>query len=350
MYTRCLHKRKQVYYGRAAYAQKFMNRTKHLMSSIAICTKDRNKSLLETYTHLKRRLSRDSHHVIVVDQTRRPISLPPIHKSLIYIHVPSDLGLSQARNTAHDASPSKLVAFIDDDCIIGDTYTRALSMLDEASLRKKNIAMVFGRTEAYKPMRHKSLYCPCTFMKNSNRVIKTIQDHSVSIGYGNNMVIRSDVIKHIGGFKKWLGAGSVGESAEDAEFIIRCLLAGYTIGYNNRLLVQHNRWLGEKALSQQMSRYRCGGLAAYGFYYFQGVDECKNIVKAHLHESFQTIQARLHKSIRHPKKFLFYLFANLIEIYFICKGIIIAFIYAKLIPIPSNENVVKRFYRQTQST
>ena len=350
LYTRCPHKRKQVYYGRDRSRIQYMKQTIKISNSVAICTKNRHDLLTRIYKQLQQSLPHPSSTIVIVDQTELPISLKQTRIKLRYIHAPNQHGLSLARNTAMAVSKSKLVTFIDDDCIVDANYTNTLSTTNEASLQKKNIAIVFGKTKAYQKNQHITQYCPCTFEKNSSKPIESIQDHSVAVGYGNNMIIRKDVVKNIGGFKWWLGAGSIGESAEDAEFIVRCLLAGYLIGYDNNLLVYHNRWLEKKALYVQMSQYRCGGLAAYGFYYFQGVTECKNIIKAHIRESWDSILTHTRAATRNPQTFLSGLHAITSEIYYVCKGIMLAFVFAKIIPIPTREDVVKRFYHHSKFT
>lgn len=327
-----------------------MKQTTRAINSVAICTKNRHDLLARIYKQLQRSLPRPSSTIIIVDQTELSASLKQTRIKHRYIHVPYQHGLSEARNTAIAVSKSKLVAFIDDDCIIDTKYTSTLSAMNEVSLQKKNIAMIFGKTTAYQKHQHITQYCPCTFEKNSSKPIESIQDHSVAVGYGNNMIIRRDVVKNIGGFKWWLGAGSIGESAEDAEFIVRCLLAGYLIGYDNNLLVHHDRWLEKKALYTQMSQYRCGGLAAYGFYYFQGVAECKNMIRAHMRESWDSILTHARATARDPQSFLSRMHAITSEIYYVCKGIILAFVFAKIIPIPANEDVVKRFYHRPKFT
>ena len=313
--------------------------------SIAVCTKNRPNSVWRLLQKLSTSTFGKNRSIIAVDQSKQALFYKR-SKNIRYIHTPSTNGLSASRNRAISSATTSYIAFIDDDCIPKSTYFNELNSLSSSFWQKNSVALIFGRTDAYKPNLHAGEICPCVFQKKSSRLVDTIKDHSIHIGYGNNMVIRKDLIKNIGGFKSWLGAGSVGESAEDAEYILRCLIAGYTMGYEDSLQIYHDRWLQGDSLRTQQNRYTCGGLAAYGFYYFQGVTECKEIFYIHLTESFSRIRNDLKNCLLTPLATPRHIWLFLKEVYYLGKGVVLAFVFSKIIPIPKKEDVVRRFYNR----
>lgn len=94
--------------------------------------------------------------------------------------------------------------------------------------------------------------------------------HDKYIGFGNNMAVRKSVFDNLGGFRQWLGAGSVGKSAEDAEFAQRILIAGKTILYQPDIRIYHNKWLTSAAMKYQNLSYDCGEMACYGYFWAMG--------------------------------------------------------------------------------
>jgi len=260
------------------------------------------------------------------------------------IHLPlATKGRSKAINSGLKEISSFAIALTDDDCIMQKNW------IDEAikTLNDPEIALVYGQTKAYRPELHKNKFCPSTFKKKPNvfSITSKLGKHWLDVGFDNNAAIKNEVFKNIGSYKWWIGPGSLVPAAEDAEFILRALLAGYKIAYNPKMLVYHDRFLTEKESARQIEVYTYGGLVVYGFYALQGVVELKSVFFDHFEYFFYGAKSDLRNLLK--KQFSLKLLKSfLTKINFLIKGLSIAFLFAKIIPIPDNENVVRRFYKK----
>jgi GT2 family glycosyltransferase len=84
------------------------------------------------------------------------------------------------------------------------------------------------------------------------------------------MVFRRQALEELGPPKLWLGPGSAGASADDAELVLRALLMGKTVLREPKLVVYHDRWLAPSAMKRQALIYTRGEAACYGYLAFQG--------------------------------------------------------------------------------
>lgn len=195
--------------------------------------------------------------------------------------------LSMGRNTGIVYAKGDICAFTDDDCIVTNSW---LSEIARAFRKMPKTAAVFGRTLPFMPHLHKELTCPGVFARTGEAVITTPCMHDRYIGLGNNMAIRRSVFKAMGGFKEWLGVGSFGRSAEDAEYAQRILIHKKPVLYTSRVTVFHNKWLRENELVKQNLSYDFGEMACYGYFYLQGYRFAVPIVARMLRDSFQKMK------------------------------------------------------------
>lgn len=252
-------------------------------------------------------------------------------------------GRSKAVNSGLKKISSFAVALTDDDCLIDKNWPKEALM----AINRNGVGLAYGQTKAYKPELHKNEFCPSTFVKKPNvfGVTSRLGKHWLDVGFDNNVIIKNKVFKNIGPYKWWMGPGCLVPAAEDAEFILRSLIAGYKIAYNPKMIVYHDRFLNKKEFKDQLEVYTYGGLVAYGFYALQGVKEFKGIFLEHINYFFYGAKNDLKKLLK--KGFSLSIFkALLTKITFLSKGFLIALIFARIIPIPENENVVKRFYKR----
>lgn len=229
--------------------------------------------------------------IIVVDQstnskTRKLIFGENI-KLIKYFHLNSK-GKSKSLNYAISKAKGKIIAFTDDDCLVDKNW---IKNINKTFNKHKNISLCFGKTLPYKSKQHKKAFCPCTFKKNPDKfgITEKPGPHWENVGFGNNMAIKTKVLKKIGLFKEWLGPGSIGSNAEDAEIINRSLINGYKIGYEPTMLVYHNKWLNEEKKIKQEWSYSCGGMACYGYFSFNGNKFAKKIVISELKNGLRSI-------------------------------------------------------------
>lgn len=233
-------------------------------------------------------------------------------------------GLARARNFGIRRSRGDVITFTDDDCITDKDWLKNIYL----SFQKyKNIVGVFGKVFPFKPKLNKNKICPCTFLNNKERVIIKPCLHLKYIGFGNNMAFRKEIFDKIGGFKTWLGPGSIGSNAEDAEFALRCLLKGYKILYDPQVIVYHNRWLSKEEYCKQYLSYSCGEVACYGYFAFQGHKFAKSVIKNNFKDSYKKFIKSFQLIFSFKKYGLRLFFYSLKEFYFRLRGFIVGWYF-----------------------
>lgn len=313
--------------------------SKQNILSLLICSNRKNVLFAKIWS--KVRNNGELQKIVLATQRQANLYKNGDHK---VVHLKLDtVGRSKAFNAGLKEIKTGLVGITDDDCFLDGSWTKQV----QKTLSDPTIGLVYGQTKAYKPENNKNKTCPCTFSKSPNKktVTSRLGRHWIDVGFDNNTAIKKAVFDKIGGYKWWLGPGAIGVAAEDAEFILRALLAKIRIAYNPSMIVYHNKWLGPEEEKQQTRVYLCGGIAAYGFYYFQGVKECRSITISQIIEVFTHTKNDVRSYVKKPyspAKLLRNIFLNF---YYLFLGLFIAFIFAKVIPIPEKENVVKKYYK-----
>ena len=255
-----------------------------------------------------------------------------IHKKL------TNKGRSNAVNRGLQEVRTEFVGLTDDDCYLHkDWVSQAVKVLS-----KPSVSMVFGQTFAYQPEKNKGKECPCTFTKIPNQytIMSHVHKHWIDVGFDNNTAVKKGVFEEIGGYKWWLGPGSIGTNAEDAEFILRALISKHKIAHDPSMIVYHNKWLTKKEWEHASLIYLCGGIASYGFYAMQGVKECQLVVKFYISETLRNIIYEIRGYLRKSSSLANLIQNTIANLYYLCRGLIIAFLFAKIIPIPKQENIV----------
>src|SRR3990170_5346211 len=210
----------------------------------------------------------------------------------------TNLGRSNAINRGLEEIHSKFVGLTDDDCFLDKNWVSQAVK----SLGGPFVSLVYGQTFPYQPQKNKGKRCPCTFTKTPNKysVVSHTHKHWVDIGFDNNAAIKKELFDKIGGYKWWLGPGSIGKNAEDAEFILRALISKHSIAYNPSMIVYHNKWLTQQEWKNAAQIYLCGGVGAYGFYGMQGIEECWTVVKSYSFDTFRNIIDEIKKFFDKP--------------------------------------------------
>lgn len=240
------------------------------MISVIICTRNRADSLrrmLESITKLTCP-SDGGMEIVVVDNNSTDATRKAIedfrHNSGLdvqYVFEPEP-GLSHARNAGIRGSRGDIIAFTDDDMVLGAEWIRALAQ--ECS-EHPDTAMFFGRTL---PIR-------TDMPKLSVKELDSAQVYAFPCdpgdpGPGNNMVLRRTVVKTVGEFDATLGAGSSLPAAEDTDYTYRVLRAGNIVRYCPAILAYHNHdRLSSRKVRQLLVNY---GKGRGGFY-------CKHILR-----------------------------------------------------------------------
>lgn len=301
--------------------------------SVIISTKDREKKLVSCLESILKNTTFPL-EIVILDQSTTEETEKKIKNlrlpSLIKYYRMQVRNLSLGRNFGINHANGDVLVFADDDCLVDKHW---LERISESFKRNKEIVGLFGKVMSYKPSQNREKYCPCTFLKKKKMLITKPCVHSENIGFGNNMAFRRKIFKRVGGFKEWLGIGSIGKSAEDAEFALRVLLNGYRLLYNPKVKVYHNRWLTEEQMRGQSLSYSCGEVACYGYFTFQGHEFAKKVVKKSFKDSLTKMKNYL-KSLLKPQRPSFneglYILKELI---FRLRGAVVAFWFSKREPI-----------------
>lgn len=141
-------------------------------------------------------------------------------------------GLSHARNRGIDESKGRIIAFLDDDCIVDPSW---LSCLVHEFYSDPELCGIGGRVELFDE-RDK----PVTIMTSRDRRLFSSAGQLFSFMHGCNMAFNRKVFQKIGGFDVRLGPGTKILAAEDADIIYRVFKNGFKMLYCPELLVYHN--------------------------------------------------------------------------------------------------------------
>lgn len=292
--------------------------------SVIIATKNRPKQINVCIQSLCKN-TYSNFEIIVVDQsddieTKKIIDRLP-DKRIRYIkQIPS--GISKARNAGVHLSHGRIISFTDDDCIPNAYW---LKNVYSSFATHKDIWGVFGKTMPYVKT-SKYQICPCTFQSNRMKIIHTPKKHTNNFGFGNNMSFKKEIFEKIGFFENLLGLGSLGLSAEDADFALRMLSNKYPLMYNPHVLVYHNRLVEYADFARINLAYSCGEIACYGYYALSGALFAKTIVRKNFNVTIQKIQTGI-TQLLYMKSISFHtLYVGFTEFTFKLRGAFVAFV------------------------
>ncbi len=266
--------------------------------------------------------------ILVVQQCLQKITLKGVRNINVALK-----GVGYAKNQGIKRTQGQIIVFTDDDCIVDKDWLKNIYL----SFKKhKDIAGVFGKVLPYKPQSNKDKICPCTFLKNKKKFITKPCFHIKNIGFGNNMAFKREVFDKVGFFKNWLGPGSIGSNAEDAEFVLRVLFNNYKILYNPKIKAWHNRWLTNQELKKQKMSYLCGEVACYSYFAFQGKKFAQKIIINDLKELYWKLRKAIKYLIFFRKGSLSLFILRMKEIYFCLRGLIVGFYFSRKEPLVKN--------------
>ncbi|CAN5267357.1 hypothetical protein BH10PAT2_BH10PAT2_1660 [soil metagenome] len=311
-------------------------------SSVIICTRERHSKLRVTLARLNKLLPKGI-PVFLVDQSSAPFIIDDFSKlDIRYFHTPHQKGLGRARNMGLSKGIADVMCWIDDDCIVSREFIAAFQKTAKLAhvARQKRIAGVFGQTRAYFKTRPDSSYqSSCLFTKKNVKPVTKVGVHWKDVGYGNNMILFGYIFDVMGPFKNWLGPGSISKNGDDGEFILRCLINKYSFLYDPNLLMYHNMWMTPPQFKKQYRDYYCGGLVIYGFYAFQNVPICQKEFQLEVRNSIYKMTESLRSLKKMPETF----FTQLTELWWefstLIRGVLLAFWFAKVVPIPLKERI-----------
>jgi len=166
-------------------------------------------------------------------------------------------GLTRALNEGVAAAESELVAITGDDC---EVHAGWLAAMAAAFAREPRVAVVFGSVRAG------GHDAAAGFVQAypSARLARAQRPHQMARLGGTSacMGIRRDVWRALGGFDPALGVGAPLQAAEELDFGLRALRAGWVVREDPACAVTHHGFLPWDALAALVQRNWFGTGAA----------------------------------------------------------------------------------------
>jgi glycosyltransferase involved in cell wall biosynthesis len=215
--------------------------------SIVICTRGRAELLDRLLVTLGRQITRLRFEIIVVDNLpEREVTEPPAGVRWI---PEGRAGLSYARNTGIRAATAPMVAFLDDDMEVPETW---LEDLTRPIVQGANDVVTGTTVGGHGHTGERKTY-DREWLARHLFLLPLWE-----IGGLGNAAMRRDVFDRAGYFDEALGAGTPAGSWEDLELIYRMLASGCKILQEPAAAVLHVHRASVSALTNQLCAYRRG--------------------------------------------------------------------------------------------
>jgi len=195
--------------------------------SVVISTRNRARMAMECVTSVLENKA-PGFELLLIDQSDDPaletaVRSLPGDPRLLYQKT-STRGLAFGRNLGIERARSDLIACTDDDCVVPSDW---VEQIRAALMADSRIAAVYGNVRPASHNRESGFIPGC--LRDEPFIAKNIrQQHRVD-GMAGNMGIRRSAWKRLGEFDEMLGAGSRFFAAEDLDFSIRALNAGFFV-------------------------------------------------------------------------------------------------------------------------
>jgi GT2 family glycosyltransferase len=219
--------------------------------TIVVCTRDRPDSLRLLLKSLAaQRYPRA--HVLVVDnapsddRTRRLVAKAADETDVEYVVEPRP-GLSWARNRALEVAQDEVLAWADDDAVCDPWWATELAraFVDVPAAGAVTGVVVPSELATQSQVWYEQ-YCGVGRGRGLERIVFApgSRDHDPLypmpiFGSGNNMAFRRRALEQIGGFDRWLGAGTATQSGEDIAALSSVMLEGWSLVYQPSAIVRH---------------------------------------------------------------------------------------------------------------
>jgi GT2 family glycosyltransferase len=169
------------------------------------------------------------------DATRQVVEpLAAADPRLRYVHV-DEAGLSRAYNNGISQTDGEVLAFTDDDCIVGPDW---LSSIAKAFAAEPDGELLYGQVVAAGPTSDDVQKTPALEIPTAQRLSKA--DGFKVFGMGANFAARRRLFASIGGFDTVLGGGGPLRSAQDFDLAYRAYRGGHVILLRPEVSLRHD--------------------------------------------------------------------------------------------------------------
>jgi glycosyltransferase involved in cell wall biosynthesis len=237
--------------------------------SVVICTRNRPKDLERCVHGLLNSADTDFELIVVDnapddDRTEQVVRRFPLVR---YIREERK-GLDIARNTGARAAVGAIIAYTDDDVVVGGDWTGQLKDCFNDPLVMAVTGLVIPAQ-----LQTRAQYIFERYWSFNKGYLEKGYDHRYfldhlpwgvpawDIGAGANMAFRREAFELAGWFDERLDVGASGCSG-DSEFWYRILAEGWNCRYFPQLVVYHNHRESEAELSNQLFHYMRGHVSA----------------------------------------------------------------------------------------
>jgi GT2 family glycosyltransferase len=259
--------------------------------SVIVCTRNRPRLLLDTIESI---LAGDAKptEIVVVDQSRDVDPRLDRHEDVVLVHSP-ERGLTRARNLGIAAARGRVIAFSDDDVRVAANW---LSSLVAAIGTEPERRVAAGQVIPAPPERSGAF--TSSFYVDDTPATYTGRIERDPLGGGNMAMYRSgfDVV---GLFDERLGAGGAYPAADDNDFGLRLLEAGFTIVYVPEAIVYHRAWRARWRYPVVRWRYGRGKGGFYGKHL--GLSE-RHIQRRLARDVGRRLRHLPSNAVRHPRQ------------------------------------------------
>jgi GT2 family glycosyltransferase len=222
--------------------------------TVVIATRNRNASVARTIASLLEGTERP-HDIVVVDQSdddRTAAAVEPFAEDVRYLRSRTT-GLARAHNVAIAEARTELIAVTDDDCEVSRDW---LAAIPGAFACDPRIALVFG---GVLPMPHDPAmgFVP-GYVREEAFLARSLADKARIDGMGACMALRRRIWMELGGFDERFGAGGPFHAADEGEFALRALEAGWFVYETPAVSVLHRGLRGRMEAHALVHRYAYG--------------------------------------------------------------------------------------------
>jgi GT2 family glycosyltransferase len=246
------------------------------MVSVAVCTRDRPESVVQTVRTLAA-LDYPSYEILVIDNApSSDATMLAVRENfgtdqrVRYVREGRP-GTSFARNRALAEAAADIVAYADDDVSVDRWWLQGVARGFRSA---PDVAGVTGMIATAEIENEAQLYFhlrqqwggSCerrVFDLVDNRDDSPIYPYSAGIfGAGANFSVSRTALKEIGGFNEALGGGVPAAGGEDLNLFMRIILSGHRLVYEPTAIVHHRHRSSLAALTRQMRGYGSGATAS----------------------------------------------------------------------------------------